>query len=310
MLVIFGPSPQSYVVATGRRFFCEGMPESLDNSLSSGIAIMQVDWISIDSEGKTWVAHDYVTEHYHFDKELDPVIRTHLEGSDGKPPSNYVTFPSEAGSYFIKHVARGGWFANLEPPYINRVTEMREKYDAFDLGLTGIVFGKDTTHIYVHETGFVAFLCDEAQDPGHILHKTLAEFSEMNVDDNSGTPWLLLPRSQLCTYDSRYFFLAFKKSDSHMVQYRWNLPEEMNDRFDDLRRTAELPDERHAIGLAEMKIQLQQQQTMMMQQQLVASQIAMQQKTASMIASIENQGMKAVMAAASGRSLVYEYQYF
>lgn len=214
----------------------------------------------------------HITSHFkhnlhsdHFDKELDPVIRAHLEGSDGKPPSNYVTFPSEAGSYFIKHVARGGWFANLEPPYINRVTEMREKYDAFDLGLTGIVFGKDTTHIYVHETGFVAFLCDEAQDPGHILHKvcfclysksylsippaqTLAEFSEMNVDDNSGTPWLLLPRSQLCTYDSRYFFLAFKKSDSHMVQYRWNLPEEMNDRFDDLRRTAELPDERHGMS--------------------------------------------------------------
>lgn len=45
---------------------------------------------------------------------------------------------------------------------------MQEKYSAFDLGLTGIIFGKDT-HIFVHETGFVAFLCDEARDPGHIL---------------------------------------------------------------------------------------------------------------------------------------------
>jgi hypothetical protein len=48
----------------------------------------------------------------------------------------------------------------------------------------------------------------------------------MNQNDDSANPWLLLKRSQLCSYDSRYFFLAFKKSDSNIVQYRWNLPQE------------------------------------------------------------------------------------
>jgi hypothetical protein len=65
----------------------------------------------------------------------------------------------------------------------------------------------------------------------------------MNHKDDS--PWLLLKQSQLCLYDSRYFFLAFKKADSSVVRYRWNLPPEMGERFEGLRKTAELPDEVH-----------------------------------------------------------------
>jgi hypothetical protein len=45
MLVVFGRSPESYVVIAGRRFICKGIPESLANSLSSVIPILHVDWI-------------------------------------------------------------------------------------------------------------------------------------------------------------------------------------------------------------------------------------------------------------------------
>jgi hypothetical protein len=94
-----------------------------------------------------------------------------LEGKDGNPRANYVTFPAETGSYFIKHVNRGGWDADLEQSYINRITEMREEFNDFDLGLTGIIFGKDGSHIYMLETGFYAFLEGEAEHPDHILYK-------------------------------------------------------------------------------------------------------------------------------------------
>jgi hypothetical protein len=68
-------------------------------------------------------------------------------------------------------------------------------------------------------------------------------------DTEGANPWQLLKRSQLCLYDSRYFFLAFSKAGSTLVQYRWNLPDEMNHKFETLRNTAEFPDERHGIKL-------------------------------------------------------------
>jgi hypothetical protein len=71
----------------------------------------------------------------------------------------------------------------------------------------------------------------------------------MNQSDGSASPWLLLKRSQLCLYDSRYFFLAFGKADSPVVQYRWNLPDEMSDRFEGLRSIAEHPDERYGTKI-------------------------------------------------------------
>jgi hypothetical protein len=48
---------------------------------------------------------------------------------------------------------------------------MREQYNDFDSGLMGVIFGKGTTHIFLHEAGFVANLGEEALDPEHILYK-------------------------------------------------------------------------------------------------------------------------------------------
>lgn len=107
----------------------------------------------------------------HFDIQLNPIIRAHLEGKDGKARAEYITFPAETGSYFIKHVERGGWDADLEERYVNCITGLRHKVHDFDLELTGIIFGKDSTHIYQLENGFHAFLEGEADDTNHILYK-------------------------------------------------------------------------------------------------------------------------------------------
>jgi hypothetical protein len=94
-----------------------------------------------------------------------------LEGKDNKPRVNYITFPAETGTYFVKHVNRGGWDADLEEPYVKRVAEMRQELNDFDLGLTGIIFGNDGSHIYQLEAGFYAFLEGEADNPDHMLYQ-------------------------------------------------------------------------------------------------------------------------------------------
>jgi hypothetical protein len=107
----------------------------------------------------------------HFDLRLDAVICAHLEGKDDRPQADYITFAAEAGSYFVKHATRGGWNANLEEPYLKRIRELRQIFSDFDLGLTGIIFGKDTSHIYQLENGFYCILEGEADNTSHILHR-------------------------------------------------------------------------------------------------------------------------------------------
>jgi hypothetical protein len=78
------------------------------------------------------------------------------------------------------------------------------------------------------------------------VKQTIQEFSEQTKAD--GVPWLIQKGSSLCQYDSRYFFLAFKQENNPTIQYRWNLPPEMNSKLEDLRRVADLPEEQAGRG--------------------------------------------------------------
>lgn len=304
MLVAFGPTPESYVVAAGRRFFCEGMPPSLLNKLKTDLPVLQLDWISVDNKAETWVAHDFVTDIYHFDIQLNPIIRAHLEGKDGKARAEYITFPAETGSYFIKHVERGGWDADLEERYVNCITGLRHKVHDFDLELTGIIFGKDSTHIYQLENGFHAFVEGEADDTNHILYKTILDFQEKTKADE--TPWLIQKGSALCQYDSRFFFLAFKQSGNPTTQYRWNLPQGMSARFNELRSTAELPEEQIAISSAQQQIDLLLQQRLNLKHQILMTQLRMQQDTVTAVHNFSTVvGVGLVNAAGGHREVVY-----
>jgi Cu2+-containing amine oxidase len=83
----------------------------------------------------------------------------------------FVTFPEDAGSYFIKHQSRGRWNADLESIYHRTVTELREHVNNFDLGLKWIIFGKGGTHIYQFEKGLVVNTEGNHEDPEHPFRK-------------------------------------------------------------------------------------------------------------------------------------------
>lgn len=112
-----------------------------------------------------------------YDTKLDPTVIDHLNGKNGKAQSNYVTFSEDPGSYFVKHNARGGWGANIEEPYVQRISALRKDLKDFDLGLKGIVFGKGGTHFYQFEAGFMAVLKGDAESPQHPLNKVPSGYS-------------------------------------------------------------------------------------------------------------------------------------
>jgi hypothetical protein len=104
----------------------------------------------------------------HYSVKADSDLLQHLESSQ---PCEFVTFPEDAASYFVKHKSRGSWNADLEEPYISTYTQLQENIKNFDLGLKWIIFGHAGSHIYQLETGFLFSMEGRHEDPEHPLRK-------------------------------------------------------------------------------------------------------------------------------------------
>jgi hypothetical protein len=103
----------------------------------------------------------------HYSVKTDSDLHQHLKSQ----PCEFVTFPEDAASYFLKHKSRGSWNADLEEPYASTVTQLQENIKDFDLGLKWIIFGHAGSHIYQFETGFLFSMEGRHEDPEHPLRK-------------------------------------------------------------------------------------------------------------------------------------------
>lgn len=108
----------------------------------------------------------------HFNASINPDIRDHLSGTNGKAAVDFVSFSDEPNAgYFVNGKGEGVWNAVLDDWFVQKLGEMQREIPNFDRGLTGILFGKGRNHICLFKGGFVANLEDEAGYPEHALYK-------------------------------------------------------------------------------------------------------------------------------------------
>ncbi|KAF7345314.1 hypothetical protein MSAN_01908200 [Mycena sanguinolenta] len=240
-LIAFGSSPDSYFIGHGRRHFVENMPEGFMNHAKTDLNIGMTTWISTNPATGCWVTHNVATGKFHFNANINETIRDHFTGANGKAAANFVSFPNcnDPGHFFVKGKNTGAWNAFLDNYFISKINIAKAELSDFDAGLTGMLFGKGKSHIMMFQTGFIANLDDdEVTTEEHPLYKVLAQY---------GSGWCIERGSSLCFYDSRFFYLKFKRPGQNEIKMHWNLPINMNEKLLELRQLAEQPAEKAAL---------------------------------------------------------------
>ncbi|KAJ6623287.1 hypothetical protein B0H10DRAFT_809064 [Mycena sp. CBHHK59/15] len=241
-IIVLGSSPESYFIGHGRRHFVENMSPSFTSHAKTELNISLTLWISMSKSLDTWVDFNAGTDKFHFNGNINQYIRDHLAGTNGKAAASFVSFPdsSEPGHYFVSGKAHGAWNCVLPDYFIQELGRMQREVPDFDAAITGMLFGKGKTNICLFRGGFLAdFDNDEITSAEHPLYKVLVEFSEGG--------WCIERGSTLCMYDSRWYFLKFKRSGDGMLKMRWNIPLNMAARLAELKAIAERPEEQAAL---------------------------------------------------------------
>ncbi|KAJ7173178.1 hypothetical protein C8R46DRAFT_1189554 [Mycena filopes] len=262
-LIVFGSSPESFYIGHGRRHFVENMPEGFTNHAKTALNISMTLFVSVSKSLNSWVTYNVATANFHFNANIEQDIRDHMSGVNGKSSADFVTFPDteDPKQYFVKGKNEGVWNAVLDTYFLERLTALQagknegvwnavldtyflERLTAlqaevpnFDVGLTGMLFGKGKTFICLFKGGFYADVDDEVASDDHPLYKVLKQYDE---------GWCIDRASTLCLYDSRYFFLKFKQPGQTQTKLHWNLPPDMGAKLAQLREQAQLPEEQIA----------------------------------------------------------------
>ncbi|KAJ6576870.1 hypothetical protein DFH09DRAFT_1450411 [Mycena vulgaris] len=211
MLIVLGSDPDSYLIGHGRGHFVQNMPESFTKHAKTDLNIAMTLWIR------------YIRYlHFHFNGNIHSDIHDHLSGKNGKASTEFISFPNTENPdhYFVKG----------------------KNIPNFDTGLTGIIFGKGKTHIYLFRGGFMADLDDDdVASEDHPLYKVFMLYDE---------GWCIERGSTLCLYDSRFYFLKFGQSGTKI---HWNLPPQMDVKLRELQAIAKQPEEQTALMQKDQK---------------------------------------------------------
>ncbi|KAF8885977.1 hypothetical protein BD779DRAFT_1786687 [Infundibulicybe gibba] len=243
-LAIFGPSPESYMVSCGRCFSYRNIPQSLADTIQNGgLSMMSTAWISVTRNMQDWVGLNDATGERHYSDNIAPEILKQLANAE------HVSF-GDANEYIVNLESVGAWYGNIDnPAVLESLASLRKQVPDFDARLEGIIIGHGKNHFYALTHGFVFHLDDELErDPRHPLTKVVREFQ-------SAGSWRILKSSTLCPWDPRYFFLNFQEEGSTVIQRRWNLPPEMEQKMQELRDLVETPEEQRAL-LAHEQMQM------------------------------------------------------
>ncbi|KAJ7814218.1 hypothetical protein B0H14DRAFT_2522302 [Mycena olivaceomarginata] len=237
--VVFGSSPDSYFIGYGRRYSYANMPESFTKHIQTQMNISMTLWISMNKMLTSWITHNTATGNFHFTRNTNEIIQHHLSATNGKFPAEFVSFPDSDDPihYFVKGKDSHLWTATLPDGLFQTLTKTMSEVPTFDAAITGMLFGKGKTHIYMFRGGFWPEYDDDV-DAEHPLRKVLAKYSK---------GWCIDRASSLCFYDSRYYFLKFKQPGSTQLQITWNLPETMGTHLGELMGHMNDPEEQ--LGL-------------------------------------------------------------
>ncbi|KAJ7812290.1 hypothetical protein B0H14DRAFT_3752674 [Mycena olivaceomarginata] len=216
------PTPTSLDMGAGTlRKTCPNHSQTMPRD---ELSVSMTQWISMSKALDTWVSHNTATGKFHFNGNINQDIRDHLSGANGKAAAE--SFP-----FRIATMPR--------PTSEKNGAEVKD----FDAGLTGMLFGKGkTSHSHVPGRLPADVDDDEVTSEDHPLYKVLVEYSD---------GWCVERGSTLCFYDSRYFFLKFRRPGESLVKMHWNLPPNMNAKLAELREVAEQPEEQIALNQEE-----------------------------------------------------------
>jgi hypothetical protein len=109
----------------------------------------------------------------HFNADIDPTIRDHLSGTNGKAAAAYVTFPNspDRSHFFVAGKTQGAWNAVLPDYHVQKLLELQGQLPEFDRAVTGVLYGKGKTNITLFRGGFAADFDDEINSEEHPLYK-------------------------------------------------------------------------------------------------------------------------------------------
>ncbi|KAJ6489937.1 hypothetical protein C8R45DRAFT_901542 [Mycena sanguinolenta] len=280
-LVVLGSGPDSYFIGHGRRYFVENMPESFTTHVESKLVVCTTKWISMGKSMETWVIFDMLTDQFHF-HGINPELRDHICGLNGKFAAEFVSFPDRDDinspfQYFVQGKSEGNWRAILNNPLSQSIGAAKAEKPTFDDELTGILFGKGKTYILIFRSDFSVNFDEETSHEEHPLFKVVQQYKEPG--------WCVERQSTLCFYDSRYFFLKFKRlGESGEVKMHWNLPPAMDVRLRHLMQQAEEPEEKNAV--------IQDQQKCL---ELIQTRVAREQATMNQVTQQNLLGQQAIM---------------
>ncbi|KAJ7061803.1 hypothetical protein C8F01DRAFT_1252582 [Mycena amicta] len=245
-LIVMGNSPDSFYVGYGRRHFVQGMSPSFTEHAKTELNVTMTLWVSMSSDLENWVDFNVASDQFHFNGNIDPNIRDHLTGTNGKTPTQFITFPDTPSSqnyFFSKGKNLGSYNCALPTHFIQHITMVKDEVgENFGRALTGVLFGKGKTSVMCFEEGFLAhFDENEVKEEDHPLYKILSEFADGYSIERG---------SSLCFYDSRFYFLKFRKRGEGVTKMRWNLPVTMTAKLQELQEIATHPEE-HAAQVVE-----------------------------------------------------------
>ncbi|KAJ7809195.1 hypothetical protein B0H14DRAFT_2608257 [Mycena olivaceomarginata] len=232
-LIVLGSSPDSYFIGHGRRHFVENMPASFTNHAKTDLNISMVLWISMSKNLDTWISYNTATTNFHFNR-VNQDIADHLSGANGKAAAAFVSFPdsTDPAYYFVTGKDHATWNAFLDDYLIQKLSEAKT---------LGCCLGRAEPTSSRFQTGFLADLDDdEVPSEEHPLHKLYSPFTRYWYSITAGAS---SAASTLCFYDSRYFFLKFKRPGDSQIQMNWNLPPNMDGKLRALQNAAQQPEE-------------------------------------------------------------------
>ncbi|KAG6856710.1 hypothetical protein H0H87_001499 [Tephrocybe sp. NHM501043] len=250
LIVLFGPSPSSYLVAAGLKFHAENMPPSLTSKLfSRDLPIRRVLWASIDKTGKWWCAENFASGSVHF--EVPPGSGVHRQILENG--AQYLTWP-DYDEVTATGESGGHWNVKLPSFYINTIGVLRNAIPNFDLGLKYVIFGKGGTHIYQFETGFLASLEGEHEQEDHPLNQALRQFDPSMEPSVPQGLWKIDKGSSLSLANGRHFFIRFINTQTQTPEYRFCLPPVMDSKLRELLKLAQAPEQQQALRAEEQAI--------------------------------------------------------
>ncbi|KAF9037088.1 hypothetical protein BJ165DRAFT_1408493 [Panaeolus papilionaceus] len=254
VVVALGPtSNDTFYIGVGRQTCHNNLPPALAKRIDSGQMLNnRMHYLSLDKGAQYWCSEDKNGTLSWEAPNGGPLTKHIRQLSVG----GYVTFPDYDDSqpvsqpyYFAASRTAGNWSASLPDYYVNLMNEIKPYVPNFDKELKWAIFGKGGTHIYQFSKGYLWELCGEHKDPEHPLNKVIREYDSDHNPSLSPGEWMLDRGSSISLHDHRYFFLKFRNTRNGNCDFKFCLPDHLEEKLQSMIDLSKTPAEQQAIAM-------------------------------------------------------------